>query len=66
MDVILDEGTRIKGYASTTIVRATGDIVYFLQGGTESNGQQLQLTIKGQGEEVEFRRSHSGHAFTCK
>lgn len=66
MEVILDEGTRIKGYASSTLDRTTGDTVYLLQGATEPHAQQLLLTIKGQGDGVEFQRSYSGHAFSCK
>lgn len=66
MEVVLDEGTRIKGYASSTLDRTNGDTVYLLQGATEPHAQQLLLTIKGQGEGVEFQRSYSGHAFTCK
>lgn len=66
MEVALDDGTQVKGYASSTLDKSTGATVYLLQGATEPNAQQLLLTVKNQGQWAEFQRTYSGHSFTCK
>ncbi|NBX68524.1 MAG: hypothetical protein EBR01_06140 [Proteobacteria bacterium] len=66
MEVVLDEGTQVKGYASTTFDPTTDTTVYFLQGATQPLSQQLLLTVRNNGQWVQFQRSFSASPFGCR
>jgi len=66
MEVMLDDGTQIKGYASTTFDPKTESTVYFLQGATQPYSQQLLLTVRNNGQRVEFQRNFSASPFECR
>ena len=66
MEAELDNGIRVKGFASDTLDNKTGITVYFLQGGSAPYGQQLTLSIKDGGEWAQFKKSYGGEAFLCQ
>lgn len=66
MEVELAEGVVVKGVASSTFHRNTGITTFFLQGATEPRAQQLQLSIRNEGEWAEFKRTYGGYTFVCR
>ncbi|NBX76148.1 MAG: hypothetical protein EBQ92_06300 [Proteobacteria bacterium] len=65
MEAELDEGVRVKGFASETFDSKTGSTYYFLQGGSAPYAQQLTLVTREGGSWAEFRKTYSGTAFRC-
>lgn len=65
MEANLDEGVRVKGFASETFNQKTGNTYYFLQGGSAPYAQQLTLVIRDGGNWAEFRKTYGGNAFRC-
>lgn len=65
MEAELDEGVRVKGFASETFDSKTGSTYYFLQGGSAPYLQQLTLVTRDGGNWAEFRKTYGGTAFRC-
>jgi hypothetical protein len=65
MEAELDEGVRVKGFASETFDSKTGSTYYFLQGGSAPYAQQLTLVTRDGGNWAEFRKTYGGTAFRC-
>ncbi|MFM8268698.1 MAG: hypothetical protein ACKN9V_00800 [Pseudomonadota bacterium] len=65
MEAYLDEDVRVKGYASETFDKKSGNTFYFLQGGSAPYFQQLTLVIREGGQWAEFRKTYGGTGFRC-
>lgn len=65
MDAELDQGIRVKGFASETFDEKSGNTYYFLQGGSAPYLQQLTLVLREGGNWAEFRKTYGGTAFIC-
>jgi len=66
IEATLDEGIRVKGFASETHDSKTGITYYYLQGGSAPYFQQLTLLVGENGNWAEFRKTYGGATFRCR
>ena len=66
MEVQLDEGTTIKGYAVMTLDARKETSAYHLQGSLSPQTQQLNLVINASANTAHFTRAYGGAIFVCR
>lgn len=57
---------KIKGFASETLEKETGDTYYFLQGGSAPLSQRLTLVTRENGKWARFSRAYGAGEFICE